>query len=146
MLSFLMSLKNVVMVILVGECCKELLSGDSFQPYVQFAVRVFLFCFLLSALFHTDFSWPEWTDDALTFHAENNLLATYETQISRQTEKYLNEHGITDAAVTVDLSESYEIERIKIATDAPAQNVAAVLKGEFPYEVVPKALSDTEST
>lgn len=136
MQSWLWELKSVVLVILVSEFLKELLTGERFKKYIQFAVTLFLFCFLLSTFFHTDFSLPQLPEQTEAAPYHNYLPEEFAAVIQSRIAEELSQHQIFCQSITVTLSETYEIQMVHIETDESPEAVGAVLKGEFPYEVV----------
>lgn len=129
-------LKSVILVILVSEFLKELFLGESYKRYIQFAVSLFIFGFLLSSLLHTDFSLPDFPEDLSVTREENLLVEQYQTEIQAKIGELLLEHNLSYEEITVTLSPTYEIETICIKTQEEKTAVDAVLKGDFPYEVV----------
>ncbi len=136
MQSWILELKSVVLVILVSEFLKELLTGDKFKKYIQFAVTLFLFAFLLTGFLHTDFSLPPLPKDLSEETYQSLLQEEYAMKIQEQIAKKLSEHQISYQIISVVLTETYEIETIRIETTEPPEKIHALLKGEFPYEVV----------
>lgn len=132
------NLKAVVVVILISEFLKELLIGETFRKYIQFAVSLFLFGFFLTSFFHTDFSLPSFPEEITVTNEENLLIQQYETQIAAEIGARLSNEGVSYSEILVRLSPQYEIESITIKSCEPPETIDAVLKGEFPYEVVPK--------
>ncbi len=130
------NLKAVVLVILISEFLKELLIGETYRKYIQFAVSLFLFCFFLSALFHTDFSLPSLPEEIVIKNNENLLIEQYETQIASEISNRLSQEEISFNEISVTLSSQYDIEKITIKSCESPAAIDAVLKGEFPYEVV----------
>ncbi|MBO5408214.1 MAG: hypothetical protein J6A61_02260 [Clostridia bacterium] len=136
MLHLIVKLKSVVLVILICEFLKELLAAEKFKRYLQFAVSLFLFAFFLSAFLHTDFSLPQFSE-TVAFQPEDNLLKEqYETQIATAVSKELTKNGFSYQNVTVTLSDCYEIETIRIVSDADPEIFESLWKGDIPYEVV----------
>lgn len=136
MQGMILELKSVVLIILICEFLKELLTGDKFKPYIQFAVTLFLFIFLLSGIFRTDFSLPQLPDDWSEEAFQNMLPKTYAEQMEEQIAKKLSEHRISYRDISVSISEEYELTNILIETEESPETIQAVLKGDFPYEVV----------
>ena len=141
MSEWISNLKQVVLIVLVCEFLKELLSTDSFRKYVQFSIRLFLFLFLLSSLFGVEFGLS--TDIPLTIddveyetEEENLLLQEYETQIANQITEELSRNNLSVSQVTVQLNDQYEILCVTVFTKEESAKIQAVLKGDFPYEVV----------
>ena len=130
------NLKAAVLIILISEFLKELLIGETYRKYIQFAVSLFLFCFFLTSFFRTDLSLPSLPEEMAVKSDENLLIEQYETQIASEIKNRLLQEGISDAEVSVTLSSQYDIENIMIKTCKAPAEIDAVLKGEFPYEVV----------
>ena len=136
MLSLIAKLKSVVLIILICEFLKELLAGEKFKRYLQFAVSLFLFAFFLSVFLHTDFSLPQFSQ-TVDLQPEDNLLKEkYETQIETAVAEELTKNGLSCQNVTVNLSDNYEIDKIRIVSEADPRQIETLWKGEFPYEVV----------
>ena len=129
-------LKQVILVVLVCEFLKELLSTSSFRKYVQFAVSLFLFFFLFSSVFRVEFSLPALNIPAFESKSENLLLAEYETRISEEIKEELLKNNLNVPDVTVQLNDRYEINSVTIYSKEDPNKIQAVLKGDFPYEVV----------
>ncbi len=136
MSEWISNLKQVVLIVLVCEFLKELLSTDSFRKYVQFSIRLFLFLFLLSSLFGVKFTLPEFTFTEYETEEENLLLQEYETQIANQITEELSRNNLSVSQVTVQLNDQYEILCVTVFTKEESAKIQAVLKGDFPYEVV----------
>lgn len=136
---FISDLKNVVFIILICEFLKELLTTKKFKPYLHFAISLFLFSFFLSILFHTDFSIPDFTGNLQLSHQENLLISQYEAQIAQKIAEHLSQNHIPVTEVLVTLSDTYEIKAVKIISDSSPESIQSILKGDFPYEVVPTA-------
>ncbi len=136
MTEWIANLKQVVLVVLVCEFLKELLSTGSFRKYVQFAVSLFLFLFLLSSVFRVEFSLPEFQEPFFETSHENLVVKEYETDIATQIKERLRENNLDIVTVTVHLNDRYELKSVQIYTVEDASQIHAVLKGEFPYEVV----------
>ena len=136
MSEWISNLKQVVLSVLVCEFLKELLSTDSFRKYVQFSIRLFLFLFLLSSLFGVKFALPEFTFTEYETEEENLLLQEYETQIATQITEELSRNNLSVSQVTVHLNDQYEILCVTVFTKEESAKIQAVLKGDFPYEVV----------
>ena len=136
MVYLIIKLKSVVLVILICEFLKELLAGEKFKQYLQFAVSLFLFAFFLSVFLHTDFSLPKFTENISEPIQENLLKSQYETQIANTLSEELIKNGLSCQEVTVTLSDNYEIQNIRIHSEEPPERIHTLLKGEFPYEVV----------
>ncbi|MBR5239265.1 MAG: hypothetical protein IKW04_01650 [Clostridia bacterium] len=136
MSEWISNLKQVVLIVLVCEFLKELLSTDSFRKYVQFSIRLFLFLFLLSSLFGIKFALPEFTFTEYETEEENLLLQEYETQIATQITEELSRNNLSVSQVTVQLNDQYEILCVTVFTKEESAKIQAVLKGDFPYEVV----------
>ncbi len=136
MQSWILELKSVVLVILVSEFLKELLTGDKFKKYIQFAITLFLFAFLLTGFLHTDFSLPPLPEDFAEGTHQSLLQEEFAVKIQEQIAKKLSEHQLSYEKISVVLSKAYEIETIRIETTEPPEKIHALLKGEFPYEVV----------
>ncbi len=136
MTEWIVNFKQVVLVVLVCEFLKELLSTDSFRKYVQFAVRLFLFLFLFSSLFRIDFSMPEFVVPAMESESENLLLKEYEIQIAEKIREELSKNHVTASKVEVQLDPQYNISSVTVFSEEDPKNIQSVLKGDFPYEVV----------
>ena len=136
---FISDLKNVVFIILICEFLKELLTTKKFKPYLHFAISLFLFSFFLSILFHADFSIPDFTGNLQLSHQENLLISQYEAQIAQKISEHLSQNHIPVTEVLVTLSDTYEIKAVKIISDSSPESIQSILKGDFPYEVVPTA-------
>ena len=136
MAEWISNLKQVVLVVLACEFLKELLSSDSFRKYVQFALRIFLFLFLISSLFRVDFSLPEFQMPTVESEHENLLLSEYETQIANSILKELSSHNLSVKQVEVCLDQQYNITSVTVFSEESTDKIHAVLKGDFPYEVV----------
>ena len=136
MAEWISNLKQVVLVVLACEFLKELLSSDSFRKYVQFALRIFLFLFLISSLFRVDFSLPEFQMPTVESEHENLLLSEYETQIANRIFKELSSHNLSVKQVEVCLDQQYNITSVTVFSEESTDKIHAVLKGDFPYEVV----------
>ncbi len=136
MLSLIMKLKSVVFVILLCEFLKELLVGEKFKQYIQFAVSLFLFTFFLSAFLHTDFSFVPLSELMVSYESENLLLQQYETQIETAVSEELSKNQCSFQTVSVTLSDSYEIKNIRIISEEDPNKIHSLLKGDVPYEVV----------
>ena len=136
MTEWIAQFKQVVLVVLVCEFLKELLSTGSFRKYVQFAVNLFLFLFLISSLFRIDFSLPEFSVPTVHTTTENLLIKEYENDIAAEIQTKLSENNLDIATVTVHLNDRYELEAVQIYTNEHPSQIQAVLKGDFPYEVV----------
>lgn len=136
MAEWISNLKQVVLVVLVCEFLKELLSTDSFRKYVQFALRLFLFFFLFSSLFRLDFSFPQWTEPPLETKTENLLLSEYETTIANTILAELSKNNLNAQKVEVMLDPQYNITSVTVYSNESTDKIQAVLKGDFPYEVV----------
>ena len=135
MYDLIFQLKGIVTVILISEFLKELLSTKRFHKYIQFAVSLVLFLFILSLIGGTDFTLPELPDYIVPKSHENLLKYEYETKISEAVQKKLSDSGIS-AEISVRLNEQYEITNITVYTAAPPESVKALLEGDAPYEVV----------
>lgn len=131
------SLKQVVLVVFICEFLKELLSDGSFRKYVQFAIRLFLFLFLFCSLFQMEFSLPDFPDFSYEFEAENQLISKYETEIAKKIREELIKNQLSVSEVSVELSDQYEIICVTVVSEEAPSKIQTVLKGEFPYEVVP---------
>lgn len=129
-------LKQVVLVVLVCEFLKELLSTSSFRKYVQFAISLFLFFFLFSSLFRIDFSLSVPDISVTESNFENLLLPEYETRISQEIQEELSQNGVSSQEVAVQLNDQYEIKSVTVFSEEEPEKIQAVLKGDFPYEVV----------
>ncbi len=129
-------LKQVVLVVLVCEFLKELLSTTSFRKYVQFAISLFLFFFLFSSLFRIDFSLSVPDISVTESNFENLLLPEYETRISQEIQEELSQNGVSSQEVAVQLNDQYEIKSVTVFSEEEPEKIQAVLKGDFPYEVV----------
>lgn len=129
-------LKQVVLVVLVCEFLKELLSTTSFRKYVQFAISLFLFFFLFSSLFRIDFSLSVPEISVTESNFENLLLPEYETRISQEIQEELSQNGVSSQEVAVQLNDQYEIKSVTVFSEEEPEKIQAVLKGDFPYEVV----------
>ena len=130
------NLKQVVLVVLICEFLKELLSTSSFRKYVQFAVSLFLFFFLFSYLFRLEFSLPEWDVPEFESESENLLIPEYEHRISEEIKKKLSQNNLDVQEVSVQLSDQYQIESITVFSQEEPAIIQAVLKGDVSYEVV----------
>ncbi len=136
MTEWIANLKQVVLVVLACEFLKELLSTDSFRKYVQFALRLFLFLFLISSLFKVDFSLPEFHTPTIETETENLLLSEYETQIANKISEELSKNNLSAKKVEVCLDNQYNIASVTVFSRESTDKIQAVLKGDFPYEVV----------
>ncbi len=136
MTEWIANLKQVVLVVLICEFLKELLAVGSFRKYVQFAVSLFLFLFLISSVFRVEFSLPKLEIPTWETKEENLVAREYETNIAEQIKNRLLENHLDIYTVTVHLSEQYELKSVQIYTKEDPSQIHAILKGEFPYEVV----------
>ena len=136
MTEWIANLKQVVLVVLACEFLKELLSTDSFRKYVQFALRLFLFLFLISSLFQVDFSLPEFHNSTIETETENLVLSEYETQIANKISEELSKNNLNVQKVEVCLDNQYNITSVTVFSNESTDKIQAVLKGDFPYEVV----------
>lgn len=136
LLSCLSELKSVIFVILISEFFKELLVGDRFRKYIQFAVSLFLFSFLLSTLFRTDFSLPDIPREFIYPTQQNLLQNEFSATIREEIEKNLTAQKISYHEIRVQLSDTYELESVVIVTNESRETIQQHLKGDFPYEVV----------
>ena len=134
--TWILSLKAVISVILVSEFLKELLLGNAYKKYIQFAVSLFIFGALLSSFLQSDFSFPQFPEEIPITENENLLIKQYETEIQHQIAQTLSAHGLSYERISVTLSPQYEIEHIQIETFEDSNEMDAVMKGDFPYEVV----------
>ncbi len=130
-------LKQVVIIVLVCEFLKELLSTSSFRKYVQFAVSLFLFFFLFSSLFRLDFSFSLPDISIAENESENLLVPEYEARISERIHQELSQNNLSVQNVTVKLSDQYEIKSVTIFSKDDPEKIKATLKGDFSCEVVP---------
>jgi len=128
--------KKMVLIILVCEFLKELLSTGSFRKYVQFAIRLMLFLFLFSALFRIEFTLPELSFSTVEYEEENLLIAEYETQIANRITEELRRNQLSVSEVSVQLNDQYEIIGVTVFSREHPSKIQDVLKGDFPYEVV----------
>ena len=136
MTEWIANLKQVVLVVLACEFLKELLSTDSFRKYVQFALLLFLFLFLISSLFQVDFSLPEFHNSTIETETENLVLSEYETQIANKISEELSKNNLNVQKVEVCLDNQYNITSVTVFSNESTDKIQAVLKGDFPYEVV----------
>ena len=74
MQELIVQLKSVVIVILIAEFLKELLTTTRFQKYVHFALSLFLLNFFISLLTGVEISLPMKTQSPKTLPYENLLL------------------------------------------------------------------------
>ncbi len=139
---FLLELKNIVFVILVCEFLKELLTTEKFKKYIQFAVSLFVFCFFLASILHTDLSFPSFYETKEEFHAANLLKENYQTAVAQSIQKELTSKNLSFEEVCVQLSEDYKMEAVTVVTTCSPNEIQSALKGEIPLEVV----SPTEKT
>lgn len=136
MQNWIFELKSVILVILVSEFLKEFLTGDKFKKYIQFAVTLFLFAFLLTSFLHTDFSLPPLPAEISETPPQSLLQEEFAVKIQEQIANKLSEQQLSYEKISVVLSDAYEIKTIRIETTEPPEKIYALLKGEFPYEVV----------
>ena len=130
------NLKQIVMVVLICEFLKELLSTDSFRKYVQFAINLLLFSFLFCSLFRIDFSLPEFQFSELEIDNENLVIAEYESQIAASIREEFTKNNVSVSNVSIQLNDQYEITAATIFSQEHPTKIQTILKGEFPYEVV----------
>lgn len=135
MYDLIVQLKGIVTIILISEFLKELLTTKRFHKYIQFAVSLMLFCFILGLILRTDLTLPENPLSQTDQTYENLLKAEYEADISEAIKKRLADNAIS-ADVSVYLNDNYEIEKITFYTAVPPEAVKALLEGDLPYEVV----------
>ena len=134
--TWFLSLKAVICVILVSEFLKELLLGESYKKYIQFAVSLFIFGILLSSVLQSDFSFPQLPEEISVTQSENLLIKQYEAEITHQIAQTLSTHGLSFERISTTLSPQYEIEHIQIESFEDYNVIDAVMKGDFSYEVV----------
>ena len=130
------SFRQVVLVVLICEFLKELIVEGSFRKYVQFAIRLFLFLFLFCSLFRIEFSLPEFSAPRFETESENLIISEYETKIAEKIKEELLKNQLQCQEVSVALNDQYEIVSVTVFSEEAPSKIQAVLKGDFPYEVV----------
>ena len=83
-----------------------------------------------------EFSLPEFHNSTIETETENLVLSEYETQIANKISEELSKNNLNVQKVEVCLDNQYNITSVTVFSNESTDKIQAVLKGDFPYEVV----------
>ena len=128
---FIFNLKGIVVIILMCEFMKNLLTTEKFAKYINIAVSVFIIGFIITSIKGTTFDY----DPNYSFNysqgtiSENGLKEQYEKQICDKIKAKLDEKNIAIISIEVAADEEYQIEELKIKTSENKEKIEILLEG-----------------
>ena len=136
MAEIIFNLKSVVIVILVSEFMKQLISGEKYKKYINFAISLMVIGFLLSVISGTklDIIGQEEFNYTEIESSENLIISEYKNKIAERISGKFPKDEPPEFEIEVD--DSYNVISIKVKTDYEDTEKILEELGFTDYEII----------
>ena len=136
MADIIFSLKNIVIVILVSEFMKQLMSDTKYKRYIDFAISLIVIGFVISAATGKSFNISPSPDFNYTegLNEENLIANEYKNKIAERVAEKFPDGELPE--FEIELDEKYTIVKIRVKTDYPDAEKIIKELGFTSYEII----------